>query len=197
MKNFFQLLATNIKLAISKAFSYPLTISILIILFFCIVYFVTTFTRGFGFEKMAGKMNTDIAYSEKTRDSLIDNNKPINYCTQALSNQYYFIKRYKQQHFDLAQQFETNYYAFVLILAISAVVSSILAISIGRTGWQNQSPAMRAAFFGFFFCTSLSGVFIKVFNCAENADKNVTKYFYFTNLQTNIYNVLACTDSLQ
>jgi hypothetical protein len=55
---------------------------------------------------------------------------------------------------------------------------------------------MRAAFIGFAFSASFSGLCIKVFNNAENADKNVNQYFYFTNLQTNIYNVFGVTDSL-
>jgi hypothetical protein len=141
-------------------------------------------------------MINDIERSDQVRDSFVNGYANVNKCTQALANQYNYIKYYKNQHVTVAEQFEIFYYAFVLILTIATVVSSIMGLLIARNGWQHQSQSIRAAFIGFIFCASFSGLCMKVFNNAENASKNATQYFYFTNLQTNIYNVFGIADSL-
>jgi hypothetical protein len=145
---------------------------------------------------MAKIMREDIEKSDKVRDSLVNSYANVNYCTMALANQYRYLKNYKHQHVVVAEQFEVYYYAFVLVSIIAAVVSGLMGLLIARNGWQNQPQSTRAAFIGFIFCASFSGLCTKVFNNAENADKNVNKYFYFTNLQTNIYNVFGIADSL-
>jgi hypothetical protein len=136
---------------------------------------------------MIGTLDT----AEKIRHDFIRSRANINACTKALYNQYEYINTYKDQHLHVATNFETYYFSFVLILTISAVVASIMAVLIARVGWQNQTPGTKAAFIGFFFTASLAGVMMNTFNNAENVNKNISKYFYFTNLQTNIYDALA------
>lgn len=196
MKVFLQQMINSFKKTISTALGYPYSITILIVGFFTIFFFAMTGLKSVGFKHMAKIMRSDIETSDKIRDSLVNNYANVNNCTRALANQYRYIKHYKNQHVAIAEQFEVYYFGFVLISVIAAVVSGLMGLLIARNGWQNQHQSTRAAFIGFIFCASFSGILTKVFNNAENADKNVTHYFYFTNLQTNIYNVFGQTDSL-
>ncbi len=170
--------------------------TIVIIFSFGIVFLAFVEINGFGFRHAAERVTKDIVEADKARDSLIDKYKNTNKCTQALANQYNYIRLYKKQHMDMAQTFEVYYFAFVLILVIASVGSSIIGVLITRIGWQNQPIYVRAVFLGFFFSASFSAVCMNVFNNAENSSKNITKYFYFTNLQTNIYDALVVGDSL-
>ena len=196
MKVFLKQFMRNIKMTLKKTLGYPISITILIILCFVIFFFFMTSFRSIGFKHMANVMLTDIKNSDKVRDSLVNSYANVNNCTTALANQYKYIKNYKHQNVALAEQFEVYYYGFVLISIIGAVLAGLLGILIAKDGWQHQPKSTRAAFIGFVFCASFSGVCVKVFNNAENANKNVNQYFYFTNLQTNIYNVFGMPDSL-
>lgn len=196
MKVFLQQLAANIKKTITITIGYPYSITIFIIGFFTLFFFLATEIRNFGFKNIATTMINDLEKSDKVRDSMINSYANVNNCTKALANQYNYIKFYKKQHVNVAKEFEVFYYAFVLILVISSVVSGLMGVLIAKNGWQHQSKSIRAAFIGFVFCASFSGVCMNVFNNAENASKNATQYFYFTNLQTNIYNVFGIADSL-
>jgi len=180
----------NLKLLATRVLAYPYTITIAIVLFFISVFWVTAETK-YVFRRVAKNMVDTLDNSEAIRHQFIQQKANINHCTQALYNQYLYIDSYKQQHLHVATNFETYYFAFTLILTIAAVIASIMAVLIGRTGWQNQTPGIKAAFIGFFFTASLTGVLMNTFNNADNVNKNISKYFYFTNLQTNIYDVLA------
>lgn len=186
MKPFF----ANLVALFSRIFKYPYTITIGIIIFFFSVFWITAETK-YVFRNVARNMIDTLENAEKIRRDFIQQHAGANQCTKALYNQYLYIDSYKQQHLHVATNFETYYFAFVLILTIAAVVASIMGVLIARTGWQNQSPGMKAAFIGFFFTASLTGVFMNTFNNADNVNKNISKYFYFTNLQTNIYDALA------
>lgn len=185
-----------------RVLGYPYTITIGILFFFASVFWITAETK-YVFRNVANNMADTLERSEAIRHDFIQKNAAANFCTQTLYNQYLHIHTYKQQHLKMAMLFETYYFSFALILAIAAVVGSIMAVLIARTGWQNQRPGVKAAFIGFFFTASLTGVLMNTFNNAENVNKNISKYFYFTNLQTNIYDALAidsdlnrrCTDS--
>jgi len=180
----------NLKLLATRVLAYPYTITIAIVLFFISVFWVTAETK-YVFRRVAKNMVDTLDNSEAIRHQFIQQKANINHCTQALYNKYLYIDSYKQQHLHVATNFETYYFAFTLILTIAAVIASIMAVLIGRTGWQNQTPGIKAAFIGFFFTASLTGVLMNTFNNADNVNKNISKYFYFTNLQTNIYDVLA------
>jgi hypothetical protein len=183
-------LQKNLKQLLNRVLGYPYTITIAIVLFFLTLFWVTAETK-YVFRRVAKNLVDTLENSEAIRHNFIQQKAGTNHCTQALYNQYLYIDTYKQQHLHVATNFETYYFAFVLILTISAVIASIMAVLIGRTGWQNQTPGIKAAFIGFFFTASLTGVLMNTFNNADNVNKNISKYFYFTNLQTNIYDVLA------
>lgn len=183
-------LLKNLKLITTRVLAYPYSLTIAIVLFFMTVFWITAETK-YVFRRVAKNIVDTLEHSEVIRRDFIQHKANVNYCTQALYNQYLYIDSYKQQHLDVATHFETYYFSFVLILIISAVVASIMGVLIARSGWQNQTPGVKAAFIGFFFTASLTGVFMNTFNNAENVNKNISKYFYFTNLQTNIYDVLA------
>lgn len=192
----------NLKQLFTRVLSYPYTITIAIVLFFISIFWITAETK-YVFRRVARNLVDTLGNSETIRHDFIRQKAPANHCTQALYNQYRYINSYKQQHLNVATNFETYYFSFALILSIAAVVASIMGVLIARTGWQNQTPGVKAAFIGFFFTASLTGVLMNTFNNADNVNKNISKYFYFTNLQTNIYDVLAidtafnrrCSDS--
>lgn len=190
MKIFFQQLMFRIKNLMMHIFRYPYTVTISIIVFFMLLFGLVTQT-GIGFRSEAKRLRVNFEKSDSIRALIVEKNSNINICTQALANQYRYINTYKEQHLDVAEKFETFYYAFVLILSIATVVATLLIVLIARNGWQNQPLSIKAAFLGFFFTASLIGVLMNTFNNAENANKNISKYFYFTNLQTNIYDALA------
>ena len=180
----------NLKLIATRVLAYPYSLTIAIVLFFIVLFFITAESK-YVFRRVAKNMVDTLENSEAIRRDFIQQKANANQCTQALYNQYLYINSYKQQHLHVATNFETYYFSFVLILNISAVVASIMAVLIARLGWQNQTPGVKAAFIGFFFTASLMGVLMNTFNNADNVNKNISKYFYFTNLQTNIYDVLA------
>lgn len=190
MRNFFQQIILHIKNLMMHIFRYPYTITIFILIFFVLIFIITTQT-DIGFKPVAKSIIDRLEKSDSIRDSLVEKNGIKNPCTQALFNQYRYINIYKEQHLDVAKHFEIYYYGFVLILIIATVSATIMVVIIARTGWQNQHLSIKAAFIGFFFTASLMGAFMNTFNNADNVNKNISKYFYFTNLQTNIYNVLA------
>jgi len=190
MKSFFTYLWNNIKLLALKVFKYPYTITLAVIVFFMILFFITAETKIF-FGRAADTLVKTIGNSDHLRDSLLATKANTNDCTKALYNQYEYMNRYKQQHLSMASTYERYYFSFTLILLIASVIASIMGVLIARTGWQNQTPSIKAAFIGFFFSASLTGLMTNVFNNADNVNKNISKYFYFTNLQTNIYDVMA------
>jgi predicted PurR-regulated permease PerM len=193
IQTFFQTVAERIRNSFQNLFSSPLSTALSIIVFFCIIFYVGR--SSIGFTKMAIDIDSSLKKADCIRDSMVHVNANYNSSTKALANQYFYIDQYKQQHIRVAKTFEIYYYSFTLILIIASLISTILGVLIARTGWENQSAKMKAAFMGFFFSASLTGIFINVFNNSQNATNNINKYFYFNNLQTNIYEALAI-DSL-
>ena len=195
MKNVFLLIYDRIKTVVLKVFSYPYSIAICILCFFLILFIFSTKTN-LGFLPVATRLVSNMESSDSIRDVMVYKNANLNPCTRALANQYSYINNYKKQHLAIAQNFNLYYYAFALIVVIATVASTLLGILIARTGWQNQSSSVKSAFVAFFFTASLTGVLMSTFNNAENANKNISKYFYFTNLQTNIYDAMAVDTAL-
>lgn len=195
MKNIFLQLYDRVKALVLRIFSYPYSIALSILCFFLLLFLFSTKTN-LGFLPAATKLVANMESSDSIRDVMVYKHADVNPCTKALANQYSYINNYKKQHLEIAQNFNLYYYAFALIIVISTVASTLLGILIARTGWQNQSSSIKSAFIAFFFTASLTGVLMSTFNNAENANKNISKYFYFTNLQTNIYDALAVDTSL-
>jgi hypothetical protein len=190
---------------IKKIVGFPYCITITIVGFFVFVFFIIVFSNSIGFGHVAEILAEDFQNADTLRTKLVLQYSSTNNCTQALVNQYQYLGEVKKQHLFVTKKFEVYYYGFVLVAIIATVVASIIGVLIARTGWQNQRPAVKAMFIGFFFSASLAVACMNVFNNSENSNKNISKYFYYTNLQTNIYNAIgsgdttklnnACTDS--
>lgn len=182
-------ISNNLKKLFQTLLSYPFSITLTIIIFFAVVFL--TGVSHWGFNGIANNISADLRKADSIRDSLVLAHADKSSYTKALANQYRYINQYKRQHYRVARTFEVYYYALVLVLALASLVATLIGVIIARTGWENQSPRIKAAFAGFFFCASVTAVLINVFNSSENAANNISKYFYFNNLQTNIYEGLA------
>jgi hypothetical protein len=181
---------TGISYFAGSFFKNPYSITVGIILSMILLFGFMSITP-FGFKCIGNKITKDFELADATRDSLIKIKGEADSNAKAIKNQYDYLGALKKQYLEIGYSFEVYYYSFITILVISTVITTILTAVIAKKGWDSQSSNLQATFFGFFFCASAAGVFISVFNYSQNSTDNINKYFYMTNLQTNIYDVLG------
>jgi len=171
----------------------PYTVTIAVLAIFGLVY-ISSALLPFGFRNIGHTINGDLEVADKTRDTIINSRIKFNQQIpneNAVINQYNYIGALKKQYLDVAMNYEVHYYTFVTMLVLASACLTMVIAVISQGGWQTQSPILKAAFYGLFFVSSVSGIFVSVFSYSQNSGDNVNKYFYLTNLQTNIYNVIT------
>ena len=169
--------------------SNPFSITAGVILFMALLFSFMTLTP-FGYRATEKAVKVDFVNSDKVRDAAVMAKVKTSANAAAIANQYGYFGQLKNQYLDLASAFEIYYYGFITVLVLSVVATTIFVAVIAKKGWDGQSANLQAAFYGFFFCSSMAGIFISVFNYSQNSADNINKYFYLTNLQTNIYDVI-------
>jgi hypothetical protein len=168
--------------------SYSLTL--LIITAFGIFYTLMC-DFGWGYASTPKKIICAFTQADKLRDNAINLYRNATPNTKAIANQYDYVNTLKSAYITTAETIGVHYYALVTVLIVASVASSIIVAVIARKGWKKQSPLIKAAFYGFFFCSSLPGVLVSTLNFSQNSSSNIDKYFYLTNLQTDIYNAIT------
>ncbi len=174
----------------SGFFKKPYSLTLLIICLFVIFYILLS-DFGWGYANTPHKIICAFSQADKLRTDAIKlcGNSSAN--TKAIANQYYYINTLKSAYITTAETIGVHYYALVTVLIIASVASTILVAIIARKGWKKQNAFIKAAFYGFFFCSSLPGVLVSTLNFSQNSSSNLDKYFYLTNLQTDIYNAIT------
>lgn len=171
----------------------PYAVTVAVLAIFGFIY-ISSALMPFGFKRIAGRINSDLLVADHTRDTIINSRIKFNQQIpneNAVINQYNYINALKKQYLDVATDYEVHYYSFITMLVLASACLTMVIAVIAQGGWQMQAPVLKAAFYGLFFVTSVAGIFVSVFSYSQNSGDNVNKYFYLTNLQTNIYNVIT------
>jgi membrane-associated HD superfamily phosphohydrolase len=112
-------------------------------------------------------------------------------CIKGLYNQYMLIDAYKKQFLFIASRYQILYFSCTVMTIAATIVLAILGFAIVSKGWANSDLLYRALFLSLFFYTTFLGLVPKVYEHDRNAERNITKYFTLTNLQNDIYNIVA------
>lgn len=164
-----------------------LLVPVLLTLFVGLVFFISyvSFTSTSTNIKRQYEL-ADAFMTEKIRTA--DTTKT---CVSGLCNEYKILDAFKGQFILTAERYEILFFCCSVMLLVCSILTGILAFTVASIGWVPTSPFYKAAFLTMFFYTTFFGLVPKVFDHEGNAEKNITKYFVLTNLQTDIYNAVA------
>ncbi|NQY05493.1 MAG: hypothetical protein HRT68_04620 [Flavobacteriaceae bacterium] len=105
-----------------------------------------------------------------------------------LKEQFLVIAEIKNSYLFMAEKYSAFNYTFSIFLTLFSIISGILGFIILKKGWDNiKNYYLKASFLIAFFCSTLFGVMPSVFSAKENIKNNLTKYYFYSGLQVDIY----------
>lgn len=104
---------------------------------------------------------------------------------------YSFISHAKEVNIITAVNYNAYGFSFTVLFAIFSVISGILGFLILRKGWDNVNNFyLKSSFLVAFFFSTVFGILPNVFNNKKNTEENLKNFFYYNELQIDIYTLV-------